>query len=143
MLAGLTTFVAVSYIIFVNPHMLADAGMPQEAAIASTILATVFATAIMGLWANFPVGLNAFFAYYVCTTVGLHWTVALGAVFISGVVFFLLTVTKIRQMLIDAVPLALKSAIVVGIGMFIAFIGMKNAGIGQGHLRDPRTHAEA
>ena len=135
MLAGLTTFVAVSYIIFVNPHMLADAGMPQEAAIASTILATVFATAIMGLWANFPVavapgmGLNAFFAYYVCTTVGLHWTVALGAVFISGVVFFLLTVTKIRQMLIDAVPLALKSAIVVGIGMFIAFIGMKNAGI--------------
>ena len=135
MLAGPTTFVAVSYIIFVNPHMLADAGMPQEAAIASTILATVFATAIMGLWANFPVavapgmGLNAFFAYYVCTTVGLHWTVALGAVFISGVVFFLLTVTKIRQMLIDAVPLALKSAIVVGIGMFIAFIGMKNAGI--------------
>ena len=89
----------------------------------------------MGLWANFPVavapgmGLNAFFAYYVCGVLGLHWTVALGAVFFSGIVFLLLTVTHVRQLLIDAVPMNLKYAIVVGIGMFIAFIGLQNAGI--------------
>jgi adenine/guanine/hypoxanthine permease len=134
-LAGLTTFVAMGYIIFVNPSILADAGIPKEAAIAATIWATVIATTIMGLWANFPVGvapgmgLNAFFAYYVCGVMGLHWTVALGAVFISGIVFLLLTVTRARQMIIDAVPMNLKSSIVVGIGLFIAFIGLKGAGI--------------
>ena len=134
-LAGLTTFVAMGYIIFVNPSILADAGIPKEAAIAATIWATVIATTLMGLWANFPVGvapgmgLNAFFAYYVCGVMGLHWTVALGAVFISGVVFLLLTVTRARQMIIDAVPMNLKSSIVVGIGLFIAFIGLKGAGI--------------
>ena len=74
-------------------------------------------------------GLNAFFAYYVCGVLGLHWTVALGAVFFSGIVFLLLTLTHIRQLLIDAVPMNLKYAIVVGIGMFIAFIGLQNAGI--------------
>jgi AGZA family xanthine/uracil permease-like MFS transporter len=134
-LAGLTTFVAMGYIIFVNPSILADAGIPKEAAIAATIWATVLATTLMGLWANFPVGvapgmgLNAFFAYYVCGVMGLHWTVALGAVFISGIVFLLLTVTRARQMIIDAVPMNLKSSIVVGIGLFIAFIGLKGAGI--------------
>lgn len=134
-LAGLTTFVAMGYIIFVNPSILADAGIPKEAAIAATIWATVIATTLMGLWANFPVGvapgmgLNAFFAYYVCGVMGLHWTVALGAVFISGMVFLLLTVTRARQMIIDAVPMNLKSSIVVGIGLFIAFIGLKGAGI--------------
>ena len=134
-LAGLTSFVAMGYIIFVNPSILADAGIPKEAAIAATIWATVIATTLMGLWANFPVGvapgmgLNAFFAYYVCGVMGLHWTVALGAVFISGVVFLLLTVTRARQMIIDAVPMNLKSSIVVGIGLFIAFIGLKGAGI--------------
>ena len=135
LLAGLTTFVALAYIIFVNPSIMADAGIPKDAAIAATIWSTVLATVLMGLWANFPVavapgmGLNAFFAYYVCGVVGLHWTVALGAVFISGVVFLLLTVTRARQLIIDAVPMNLKRAIVVGIGLFIAFIGLKTAGI--------------
>ena len=134
-LAGLTTFVAMAYIIFVNPSILADAGIPKEAAIAATVWSAVIGSAAMGLWANFPVavapgmGLNDFFAYYVCGVLGLHWSVALGAVFFSGIVFLLLTVTHVRQLLIDAVPMNLKYAIVVGIGMFIAFIGLQNAGI--------------
>lgn len=135
LLAGVTTFVAVSYIIFVNPSILADAGIPKEAAIASTIWAAALTTLLMGLWANFPVavapgmGLNAFFAYYVCGVLGLPWQVALGAVFFSGIIFMLLTVTRVRQIIIDAVPMNLKCSIVVGIGLFIAFIGLKNAGI--------------
>lgn len=135
LLAGLTTYVAVAYIIFVNPSILSDAGIPKEAAIAATIWSTVIATTLMGLVANFPtavapgMGLNAFFAYYMCGVLGLHWTVALGTVFISGMVFLLLTVTKARQMIIDAVPMTLKRAIVVGIGLFIAFVGLKQAGI--------------
>lgn len=134
-LGGLTTFVAVSYIIFVNPSILADAGIPKEAAIASTIWAAAATTLLMGLWANFPVavapgmGLNAFFAYYVCGVLGLPWQVALGAVFFSGIIFLLLTITRVRQIIIDAVPMNLKCSIVVGIGLFIAFIGLKNAGI--------------
>ena len=134
-IAGLTTFVAMAYIIFVNPSILSDAGVPKEAAIAATIWSAVIGSTLMGLWANFPValapgmGLNAFFAYYVCGVVGLHWTVALGAVFFSGIIFLILTVTHIRQLIIDAVPMNLKSAIVVGIGMFIAFIGLQNAQI--------------
>ncbi len=134
-LAGLTTFVAMAYIIFVVPGMLADTGMPRGAAMVATIFSTVIVTAIMGLYANFPVGvapgmgLTAFFSYYVCGTMGLPWTVALGAVFISGVFFLILTVTHIRQIIIDSVPMSLKYAIVVGSGMFIAFIGLRSAGI--------------
>lgn len=136
-LAGFTTFITLSYIIFVNPSILADAGIPKEAAIAATILASVFATLLMGFFANYPIvvapgmGLNAFFTYTVVMGFGLHWTVALGAVFISGILFFLLTVTKIRTYIIDAVPSSLRSAIPVGIGLFIAFIGLQNAGIVQ------------
>ncbi|MTV49178.1 NCS2 family permease [Heliobacillus mobilis] len=134
-LAGVTTFVALAYIIFVNPNILADAGIPKEAAIASTIYATVVATLLMGLWANFPIavapgmGLNAFFAYYVCGVLGLPWQTALGAVFFSGLLFLVLTLGGVRQAIIKAVPMNLKSAIGVGIGLFIAFIGLKNAGI--------------
>ncbi len=153
-IAGLTTFVAMAYIIFVNPSILADAGIPKEAAIAATIWSAVIGSTLMGLWANFPValapgmGLNAFFAYYVCGVVGLHWTVALGAVFFSGIIFLILTVTHIRQLIIDAVPMNLKYAIVVGIGMFIAFIGLQNAQIvikndatlvTLGHLASPAS----
>ncbi|MEI3479210.1 MAG: NCS2 family permease [Bilophila sp.] len=151
-LAGLTTYVAMAYIIFVNPNILSDAGIPKEAAIAATVWSAVIGSTVMGLWANFPIalapgmGLNAFFAYYVCGVLGLHWTVALGAVFFSGLVFLVLTLTRIRQALIDAVPMNLKYAIVVGIGMFIAFIGLQNAGIvikndatlvGLGHVTQP------
>ncbi|HWR41752.1 NCS2 family permease [Sporomusa sp.] len=135
MLAGLTTFVALAYIIFVNPNILADAGIPKEAAIASTIWATALATTLMAVWANFPIavapgmGLNAFFAYYVVGVLQLSWQVALGAVFFSGILFLILTIGGIRQAIIKSVPMNLKCAIGVGIGLFIAFIGLKNAGI--------------
>lgn len=134
-LAGFTTFITLSYIIMVNPLILADTGIPKEAAIAATILATVFATTLMGLWANFPIavapgmGLNAFFTYTVVKTMGLSWQTALGAVFISGIFFIIITVTGIRRMIVDGVPHTLRSAIGVGIGLFIAFIGLKDSGI--------------
>lgn len=134
-LAGITTFMTVSYIIFVNPLILSEAGIPKEAALAATIYSTVFCTLLMALWANFPVvvgpgmGLNAFFTYTVVIGQGLSWQTGLGAVFISGVCFFILSVTGIREKLVDGVPNALKSAMGVGIGLFIAFIGFKNAGI--------------
>ncbi|MED2971989.1 MULTISPECIES: NCS2 family permease [unclassified Fictibacillus] len=134
-LAGITTFLTMSYIIFVNPSILADAGIPKEAALAATIYGSVFCTLLMALWANFPVavapgmGLNAFFTYTVVLGAGLTWQTALGAVFISGMVFFLLTITGVRQKIVDGVPALLKSSISVGIGLFIAFIGLKNSGI--------------
>ncbi|MBA2693665.1 MAG: NCS2 family permease [Rubrobacter sp.] len=134
-IAGVTTFMTMSYIIFVNPLILSDAGIPREAAFAATILASVLATTLMALWANFPVavapgmGLNAFFAYTVVLGQGLAWQTALGAVFISGVAFFVLTVTGVRRMIIEAIPEVLKSSIGVGIGLFIAFIGLQNSGI--------------
>lgn len=140
--AGFTTFIAIAYIMFVNPNILADAGIPKEAAVASTIWIAALSTMAMGVIANYPValapgmGLNAFFAYYVCGIMGLHWTVALGAVFFSGVFFMLLTVSHIRQAIINAVPDNLKRAIGVGIGMFIAFIGFKGTGI---IISDPAT----
>ena len=140
--AGFTTFIAIAYIMFVNPNILADAGIPKEAAVASTIWIAALSTMAMGVIANYPValapgmGLNAFFAYYVCGIMGLHWTVALGAVFFSGVFFMLLTVSHIRQAIINAVPDNLKRAIGVGIGMFIAFIGFKGTGI---IVSDPAT----
>lgn len=133
--AGLTTFVAMAYIIFVNPSILQMAGIPIEAAVAATIWSAALCTIAMGLFANLPVamapgmGLNAFFTFYVCKTVGLSWETALGAVFVSGIVFLILTVTKLRQMIIDSVPMSLKSATVVGIGMFIAFVGLQSSNI--------------
>ena len=154
MLAGLTSFMAMCYLIFVVPSMLSDAGMPKDSAVAATIWITVIATLIMGLWAKFPVGvapglgITAFFAYYVCGPAGYTWQTGLGAVFISGVVFLLLTVTKVRQLIINAVPMDLKYAIVVGIGAFIAFIGMKSCGlvaaspatfVTLGNLGDPKV----
>jgi AGZA family xanthine/uracil permease-like MFS transporter len=135
LMAGITTFVAMAYIIFVNPSMLADAGMPREAAFAATIWAAALTTLFMGLWANMPIalapgmGINAFFTYTVVLGMGLPWQTALGAVFISGIVFLLLSLTKLRELIITSVPLNLKLAISVGIGMFIAFIGLKGAGI--------------
>ncbi|MEW4285252.1 NCS2 family permease [Priestia koreensis] len=134
-LAGITTFMTISYVIIVNPLILSDAGIPKEAALAATIYAILFSTLIMALWANFPIvtgpgmGLNAFFTYSVVLGQGLSWQTALGAVFISGIVFFLLTVTGIRSKIIDAIPNVLKSSIAVGIGFFVAFIGLKNAEI--------------
>ena len=154
LLAGMTTFIAMAYILFVNPNILADAGIPKEAAIASTIWIAALASLAMGIFANYPValapgmGLNAFFAYYVCGVLGLHWTVALGAVFFSGVLFLILTVGGIRQAIINAVPRDLKYAISVGIGLFIAFSGLKGTGlivensatyVSLGHVTAPTT----
>lgn len=154
LIAGLTTFIAMAYILFVNPNILADAGIPKDAAIASTIWIAALASMAMGVFANYPValapgmGLNAFFAYYVCGVLGLHWTVALGAVFFSGVLFLILTVGGIRQAIINAVPRDLKLAISVGIGLFIAFIGLKGTGlivensatyVSLGHVTAPMT----
>lgn len=153
-IAGITTFIALAYIMFVNPNILAEAGISKEAAIASTIWIAALSTMMMGLFANYPValapgmGLNAFFAYYVCGVLGLHWTVALGAVFFSGVLFLLLTVSHIRQAIINAVPENLRVAIGVGIGLFIAFVGLKGTGliisdpatfITLGHVTNPTT----
>ena len=123
-LAGLTTFITMAYIIFVNPSILEVSGIPKEAAIAATLWSAALCTLAMGLFAKLPyavapgMGINAFFSFYVCKTVGLSWQTALGAVFISGIVFLILTLTKLREKIIDSVPLSLKSAIVVGIGMF-------------------------
>ncbi|AME02844.1 NCS2 family permease [Selenomonas sp. oral taxon 136] len=154
LLAGMTTFIAMAYILFVNPNILADAGIQKEAAIASTIWIAALASLAMGIFANYPValapgmGLNAFFAYYVCGVLGLHWTVALGAVFFSGVLFLILTVSGLRQAIINAVPRDLKYAISVGIGLFIAFIGLKGTGlivensatyVSLGHVTAPTT----
>lgn len=154
MVAGLTTFISVAYILFVNPNILADAGIPKEAAIASTIWVAALTTTMMGVFANYPValapgmGLNAFFAYYVVGTLHLPWQVALGAVFFSGVLFFVMTLGGLRQSIIRAVPENLKRAIGVGIGMFIAFIGLRGTGIiiadkatyvTLGHVMNPTT----
>ncbi len=135
LLAGLTTFMTMSYIIFVNPLILADAGIPKSAAFTATIISSLFATILLALWANYPIaiapgmGLNAFFTYTVVIGHHLSWQTALGAVFISGVVFLILTVTGIRQIFVYGVPQVMRSSIVVGVGMFIAFIGFKNGGI--------------
>ncbi|HEX3015610.1 MAG TPA: NCS2 family permease, partial [Desulfobacteria bacterium] len=135
LMAGLTTFMTMAYILFVNPSILKDAGMPVSATFAATALSACIASIIMGVVANFPIalapgmGLNAFFTYAVVIGMKLPWTTALGAVFISGLVFFILTVTKVREWIINGVPQVLRLSIGVGIGLFIAFIGLKNAGI--------------
>src|SRR6476469_9552349 len=135
LLAGVTTFVTLAYILFVNPSILKDAGMPPEATFAATCIASAFSTLVMGFYANYPIavapgmGLNAFFTYAVVIGMKLPWQTALGAVLISGVVFFLLTVTKVREWIVAGVPQVLRLAIGVGIGLFIAFIGLRNAGI--------------
>ncbi len=134
-LAGVTSFVTLAYILFVNPSILKDAGMPPEATFAATCIASAFATLVMGFYANYPIavapgmGLNAFFTYAVVIGMKLPWQTALGSVFISGLIFFILTVTKVREWIVDGVPEVLRLAIGVGIGLFIAFIGLRNAGI--------------
>ncbi|MEW6522266.1 MAG: NCS2 family permease [Bacillota bacterium] len=134
LLAGLTTFMTMAYIIFVNPLILSDAGMDRGAVTTATILAAALSTILMGLWAKHPfalasgMGLNAFFAYYVAAKAD-SWEAALGAVFLSGVAFFVLAITGAITHIDAAVPTSLKRAVAVGIGLFIALIGMKNAGI--------------
>ena len=134
-LAGVTTFLTMAYIIFVNPAMLADAGMDKGAVFMATCLAAAAGCFIMGFWANLPIalapgmGLNAFFTYGVVLGMGHTWQTALGAVFLSGIIFALLSAFKLREMIINAIPGTLKKAIAAGIGAFLALIALKNSGI--------------
>jgi AGZA family xanthine/uracil permease-like MFS transporter len=134
-LAGLTTFLTMAYILFVNPNMLAETGMDKGAVFVATCLAAAIGSAIMGLLANYPIalapgmGLNAFFTYTVVLTMEHTWQVALGAVFLSGAIFFLLSIFKIREWIINSIPMALRAGIAAGIGLFLAIIALKNAGI--------------
>lgn len=135
MLAGLITFLTMSYILIVNPSILATTGMNKDALFTTTALATVFATLMMGLYARLPIalapgmGLNAFFAFTVCGVMGYPWQFALTAVFIEGLIFILLTFFNVRELIVKSIPKVLKDAIPVGIGLFIALIGLKNANI--------------
>ena len=134
-IAGMTTFLTMAYIIFVNPAILADAGMDRGAVFVATCLAAAIGCFIMGFVANYPIaqapgmGLNAFFTYAVVLGMGYTWQVALAAVFVSGVLFILLSVFKIREWIINSIPLSLRTGISAGIGLFLAFIALKNAGI--------------
>ncbi|TPH18484.1 NCS2 family permease [Litorilituus lipolyticus] len=134
-IAGVTTFLTMAYIIFVNPAMLADAGMDHGAVFVATCIAAAIGCFIMGFIANYPIalapgmGLNAFFTYTVVLDMGYSWQVALGGVFISGIVFILLSLFSIREWIINSIPHALRSGIAAGIGLFLALIALKNAGI--------------
>ena len=135
LIAGLTTFMTMSYIIFVNPDILSNAGMPRDALITATCLAAAFASILMGLYANYPIGLatsmtsNSFFAFVIVKSMGLSWQEGLAAVFIVGILFIIITVGKVRELIMDAIPASLKMGIPAGIGIFLMFIGLQNAGI--------------
>lgn len=137
--AGLTTFLTMSYIIFVNPAMLAQAGMDQDAVFAATCVSSAVGCLIMGLYANYPIalapgmGLNAFFTHSVVMGMGYSWEAALGAVFISGVLFLILSLTPVREWIINAIPSELKMAISAGVGLFLILIGLTNAGLVTDH----------
>lgn len=134
-LAGITTFLTMAYILAVNPNILSATGMDKGALFTTTVVASAFATLLMAFYAKLPfglapgMGLNAFFAYTVCLTMGYTWQFALTAVLIEGIIFILLTVTNLREKIVDAIPVTLKNAIGAGIGLFISFIGLQNAGI--------------
>ena len=134
-LAGITTFVTMAYIIFVNPQMMAVSGMDLGASFVGTCIAASLACIIMGVYSNWPVslapgmGLNAFFTYTVVGEMGYSWEMALGAVFLAGVLFFIMSVTKLRRWMLDSIPLNLRIAMGAGVGLFIGFIGLKNGGL--------------
>jgi adenine/guanine/hypoxanthine permease len=133
MLGGLTTFVTMAYIIIVNPQILAQAGMPPEGVLFATCVSAAIATLVMGLYANYPIALapgmslNAYFTYSVCLGMHIPWRTALAVVFFSGVLFLVLTVTRVREQIVNGIPDCLKHSTGAGIGMFIAFVGLRNA----------------
>ena len=151
-LAGVTTFLTMAYIVLVNPAILSTAGVPLAAVTAATCLSAAFASILMGIFARYPIalapgmGLNAYFTYTVCLKMHIPWQTALGAVFLSGILFLALTATGIRQMILRSIPHELYAAVASGIGLFIAFIGFRNAGlvvsdsatlVGLGSVRTP------
>jgi AGZA family xanthine/uracil permease-like MFS transporter len=153
-LAGVTTFLTMAYIVLVNPSILQAAGMPLAAVTAATCLSAAFGSILMGIIARYPIalapgmGLNAYFTYTVCLKMHIPWQTALGAVFLSGAIFLALTAAGIRQMILRSIPHELYAAVASGIGLFIAFIGFRNAGlvvgdpatlVGLGNIRDPHA----
>ena len=132
-MAGITTFMTMAYILAVNPNILSAAGMDSKAVLIATALASFIATALMAVLANYPfalapgMGLNAYFAYTVVLTMGYSWQLALMAVFVEGVIFIALSLTNVREAIFNAIPMTLKSAVSVGIGLFVAFVGLQNA----------------
>ena len=154
-LAGVTTFLTMAYIVLVNPAILADAGVPLPAVTAATCLSAAFGSILMGIVARYPIalapgmGLNAYFTYTVCIKMHVPWQTALGAVFISGALFLAITAIGIRQMILRSIPHQLYAAVAGGIGLFIAFIGLQHAGlvirdpntlVGMGNIRNPTTY---
>lgn len=154
LLAGVTTFMTMSYVVVVNPRILSDAGMPVDGVLFATCISAAIATLIMGVWANYPIALapgmslNAYFTYSVVIGRGVPWQTALGVVFLSGLLFLLLTLTKLREQIVNGIPDCLKHGTAGGIGLFIAFIGLRNAQIvvpnkativGMGHIGDPQV----
>src|SRR5580693_2352914 len=135
LLAGVTTFMTMAYIIFVNPSILHETGMPIAGVTAATCLAAAIGSILMGAFARYPIalapgmGLNAYFTYSVVKGMGIDWRTALGAVFISGVAFLILTAIGVRQMIVNAIPRELYAAVAAGVGLFIALIGLRNSGI--------------
>jgi AGZA family xanthine/uracil permease-like MFS transporter len=134
-LAGLTTFMTMAYVVVVNPRILAEAGMPVEGVLFATCISAAIATLIMGIWANYPIALapgmslNAYFTYSIVIGRGIAWQTALGVVFLSGLLFLLLTLTNVREQIVNGIPDCLKHGTAAGIGLFIAFIGLRNAHI--------------
>ena len=138
-LAGLTTFLTMAYIVFVNPSILSATGMDFNAVFVATCISAALGSAVMGLVANYPIalapgmGLNAYFTFSVVKGMGVPWETALGAVFLSGVVFVIVSLFKVREMIVNAIPRALKLSISAGVGLFLAIIALKNAGVVVGH----------
>jgi adenine/guanine/hypoxanthine permease len=154
LLAGLTTFMTMGYVVVVNPRILSEAGMPVEGVLFATCISAAIATLIMGLWANYPIALapgmslNAYFTYSIVLGRGVPWQTALGVVFLSGLVFLLLTLTNVREQIVNGIPECLKHGTAAGIGLFIAFVGFRNAKIivanpatfvGLGKISDPQV----
>lgn len=154
LLAGLTTFMTMAYVVVVNPQILSQAGMPVDGVLFATCISAAIATLVMGLWANYPIALapgmslNAYFTYSIVMGRGIPWQTVLGVVFLSGIIFLALTLTKVREQIVNGIPDCLKYGTAAGIGLFIAFIGFRNAGIivannatfvGLGKISDPRV----
>src|SRR6202163_4608238 len=154
LLGGLTTFMAMAYVVVVNPRILGEAGMPVEGVLFATCVSAAIATLVMGLWANYPIALapgmslNAYFTYSIVLGRGVPWQTALGVVFLSGLVFLLLTLTNVREHIVNGIPHCLKHGTAAGIGLFIAFVGLRSAKIivanpttfvGLGRISDPQA----
>jgi adenine/guanine/hypoxanthine permease len=135
LLAGLTTFMTMAYVVVVNPRILSQAGMPVDGVLFATCISAALATLVMGLWANYPIALapgmslNAYFTYSIVIGRGVPWQTALGVVFLSGVLFLILTLTNVREQIVNGIPNSLKHGTAAGIGLFIAFVGFRNANI--------------